>query len=142
MDVGTRPAPAGARPAGTGAEPAPIFQWSAPAVDSRPVLTYANVPLALGSSDTTPRTAENRESTRAPAKHGGGRPSPAPPSGPPGGVGAAGSGAGAGGGASTALFCAILVVLLAYPVQELRRHRFRLVLAAPVGVVFAQQRPG
>jgi len=119
-----------------------IAGWSAPATDRRPLLPYADSPISFASSDPTARKTGDHKSTPAPPKHVGGRPSPTPPPAPPGGVGAAGSGAGSGGGGSSGLFCAILVALLAYPVQELRRHRFRLVLAGPVGVVFPQQRPG
>jgi hypothetical protein len=137
---GPHAVPAVTRPARSGADvPNAIAGWSAPTMAGGQLLPHAD---AFAPPDTTPRKTEDHESTPAAPKHGGGRPSPEGPSRPPGGVGAAGSGAGSGGGASTALFCAILVGLLAYPVQELRRHRFRLVVAGPVGVVFPQQRPG
>jgi ABC-type enterochelin transport system permease subunit len=54
----------------------------------------------------------------------------------------AGSAASSGGGAAPVLFFAILLGVLAYAAHELRRHRFRLVLAGPVGIVSPQQRPG
>jgi len=40
------------------------------------------------------------------------------------------------------MWCAILIGLLAYTAQEVRRHRIRLVLSGPVGFVSPQQRPG
>jgi hypothetical protein len=128
----------------TGAAPVPnpLARWAAPAIGGRSLVPSAHSAIAFAPSDTTSRKAGDHGSTPAPPKHSGGRPSPAPPSGPPGGAGAAGSGAGSGGSASSGLFCAILVALLAYPVYELRRHRFRLVVVWPVGVVFPQQRPG
>jgi len=68
--------------------------------------------------------------------------SPGSPVGPPGRGVVAGSASAAGGGAAPVLFCAIIVTLLAFAAQELRRHRIRLVLAGPVGFVSPQQRPG
>jgi hypothetical protein len=142
--AGTYRAPTGDGPArtGPGLVPNPLARWSAPAIDGRPLLPYTDSALSFSPSDTASRKIDDHRSTPAPPKHAGGRPSPAPPAGPPGGTGAAGSAGGSGGGASSGLFCAILVALLAYPIYELRRHRFRLVLAAPAGVVFPQQRPG
>jgi hypothetical protein len=67
---------------------------------------------------------------------------PTSPSAPPGHGVVAGSASSSGGGAAPMMFFAILLGVLAYAAQELRRHRFRLVLVDPVGLVSPQQRPG
>ena len=101
--------------------------------------------LALGPTSTallarTRRGAERHAPKPSPSGPGGDT-GPAAPLGPPGSVAVAGGG-GAPGGASSALWCVILVGLLVYSAQELRRHRVRPVLSGPVGVVSLLQRPG
>ncbi|HEX7300629.1 MAG TPA: hypothetical protein VF257_16645 [Solirubrobacteraceae bacterium] len=78
----------------------------------------------------------------APAGSAGDERSPRSPAAPPGRGVVAGGASASGGGGAIAMWCAILVGLLAYSARELRRHRFRLVLCGPVGVVSPQQRPG
>jgi hypothetical protein len=105
--------------------PAPTFDGSAEQAPSRPANATAH------SSTQAP-----------PVGSAGDQRSPRSPSGPPGRGVVAGSAAASGGGAAPAVWCAVLLVLLAYAAQELRRHRIRLVLSGPVGFVSPQQRPG
>ena len=70
-----------------------------------------------------------------------GRPIPPAPLAPPGNAGAGGV-AGASGGAATGVWCALLAGGLVLLVQSSAGYRFRLVVAAPRGVVFLLQRPG
>ncbi len=102
----------------------------------------ARVRAAVAAADGRPTTA--RHPAPGQAHHGGGGSTPpAPPSpiGPPGNAGAGGV-AGAAGGAASAVWCALLAGTLVLLLQELRRHRFRLVVPAPRGVAFSLQRPG
>jgi hypothetical protein len=78
----------------------------------------------------------------APVGSAGDERSPRSPSAPPGRGVVAGGASASGGGGATAMWCAILVGLLAYSARELRRHRCRLVLSGLVGFVSPQQRPG
>jgi hypothetical protein len=122
---------------------APVTHRSAPAVDAITPLRFAGVePATGGLADAASQSGDRRPSTGGPAKHGSGQRTPLPPSGPPGNAGAGGSGTGSSSTASSALFCAIIVGVLFFFGQELRRHQFRLVLFAPAGVAFPQQRPG
>ena len=87
--------------------------------------------------------AAEAERTKAPPVTGADdERAPSSPTAPPGHGVVAGSAASSGGGAAPILFFAILLGVLAYAAQELRRHRFHLVLAGPVGIVSPQQRPG
>jgi hypothetical protein len=97
---------------------------------------------AIAIAATSAATADAlRHAKRLPTHGGGGRRTPKAPSGPPGNAGAGGIAGGAGGAAS-GVWCAILLCCLLYLAQELRRHRIRLTLPAPTGVVFLLQRPG
>jgi hypothetical protein len=88
-------------------------------------------------------TASEAQRTKAPPVGGADdERAPSSPTAPPGHGVVAGSAASSGGGAAPVLFFAILLGVLAYAAHELRRHRFRLVLAGPVGIVSPQQRPG
>jgi hypothetical protein len=71
---------------------------------------------------------------------GGGGKGPAP-SGPPGSA-VSGAGGAAPGGLSSALWCDVIVVLLALACRELWRHRLRPALTGPEGFTFLLQRPG
>jgi hypothetical protein len=84
-----------------------------------------------------------RRLPRSPARHsGGGTPPVGPaPHGPPGNAGAGGL-AGPSGGVASAVWCALLAGGLILLVQQFRRHRFRLVVPAPRGVVLLLHRPG
>jgi hypothetical protein len=141
------PAEQSATPSGAVALPAhalfaPAPHRSAPALDAIAPLRFAGAEPATGGLTDAGQSGDRRPSTGGPAKHGSGQRTPLPPSGPPGNAGAGGSGAGSSSTASSALFCAIIVGVLFFFGQELRRHQFRLVLFAPAGVAFPQQRPG
>ena len=101
----------------------------------------ARVRTAVAAAGGRPTTA--RHPAPGQEHHGSGSTPPAPPSpiGPPGNAGAGGV-AGAAGGAASAVWCALLAGTLVLLLQELRRHRFRLVVPAPRGVAFSLQRPG
>jgi hypothetical protein len=77
-----------------------------------------------------------------PASRGNGGQGPDAPHGPPGKTGLSGGAVASGGVAAASFWCALLLAALACMAQELRRHRFRLVLPRPAGVVFLLQRPG
>jgi hypothetical protein len=87
-------------------------------------------------------SAKEHPTKPAPVGNAGDERSPRSPSAPPGRGVVAGSASASGGGGATAMWCAVLIGLLAVTARELRRHRFRLVLWGPVGVVSPQQRPG
>jgi hypothetical protein len=88
------------------------------------------------------RNAGVRAVKRLPISSDGGTPRPPKaPVGPPGNAGAGGV-AGAGGIAGFGVWCAILLCCVLYLAQELRRHRIRLSLPTPSGVVLLLHRPG
>jgi hypothetical protein len=97
-------------------------------------LGYAAAIAAIATSAAA--TAVTRISAHS-AGDGG---SPKLPTGPPGKAGA--GGIAASGSASAGVWCAILLCCLLYLAQELRRHRDRLSLSAPSGVVLLPHRPG
>jgi hypothetical protein len=97
---------------------------------------YAATMAAIAAAANATVTAAAK---RAPA-HDGGR-TPKSPTGPPGDAGAGGI-AGAPGGVAAGVWCALLLSCLLYLAQELRRHRVRLSLPAPAGVVLLLHRPG
>jgi hypothetical protein len=106
---------------------------------------YTPAPDVTSQRPSPPRhaTASEAHRTKAPPVGGAGDDrSPSSPAAPPGHGVVAGSVASSGSGAAPVLFFAILLGVLAYAAQELRRHRFSLVLAGPVGIVSPQQRPG
>ncbi|MDP9345060.1 MAG: hypothetical protein M3P44_04960, partial [Actinomycetota bacterium] len=72
---------------------------------------------------------------------GAGQRTPKAPTGPPGNAAAGGVAAGLGGVASGA-WGAIILCCVLFLAQQFRRHRFRLTLPTPSGVVFLLQRPG
>jgi hypothetical protein len=120
----------------SGQEPGPSSVQVAP----DPVMTDVMRSSSKGAGHSA---APARHPEPAPTGKGVDDRSPLSPSGPPPGRGVvAGSAAASGSGAAPALWCAVLVGLLAYTLQELRRHRSRLVLTGPVGFVSPQQRPG
>jgi hypothetical protein len=106
----------------------------------------ANRPLLMTPSDRTalasrPRPGAGGAATKpSPAAPGGGGKGPAPP-GPPGSAGF-GAGSTAPGGLSSALWCDVIIVLLALACGELRRYRLRPTLTGPAGFTPLLQRPG
>jgi hypothetical protein len=96
---------------------------------------------ALAAVATSAGATAARTGTRIPARSKGAGGDPKLPIGPPGNAGAGGI-AGAPGGASAGVWCAILVCCFLYLALELRRHRDRLSLPAPSGVVLILHRPG
>jgi len=92
--------------------------------------------IAASAGASPARTVE-----RVPAPNAGDGHPPELPTGPPGNAGAGGI-AGAGGGVTTGVWCVLLLCCLLYLAQELRRHRIRLSLPAPTGVVLLLHRPG
>jgi hypothetical protein len=74
--------------------------------------------------------------------NGSGQRTPTAPPRPPGNAGAGGIAGGGTGSAASGVWCALLLCCVLWLAQELRRHRIRLTLSAPSGVVFLLQRPG
>ena len=106
----------------------------------------ADVPLLVppatrASIASRPKPGAAGSATESPpAAPGGGGEGPAP-TGPPGSAGL-GAGTTAPGGLSSALWCDVIVVLLALACCELRRHRLRPALVGPAGFTPLLQRPG
>jgi hypothetical protein len=105
----------------------------------------APIDVADSKSSKAPRhaTASQARPTKAPPTGGADdERAPLSPTAPPGHGVVAGSVASSGSGAAPVMFFAILLGVLAYAAQELRRHRFRLVVVDLDGIVSPQQRPG
>jgi hypothetical protein len=110
------------------------------ALDPTTVLPLASVPVGVVAGASAPRGGVPPKSV--PASRGNGGQGPDAPHGPPGNTGLSGAGIGSGGVAATSFWCAVLLAGFVCLAQALRRHRFRLVLSQPAGVVFLLQRPG
>jgi hypothetical protein len=112
-----------------------------------PLIPSHQSPLALSTILAGPSRAVDVQTTRradgqvrSPRTEAGGA-QPRLPLGPSGSANAA-SAAGAPGSISSLLWCAILVGLLAYCAQELRRHRVRVLPARSVLAISLHPRPG
>jgi hypothetical protein len=117
------------------------FALGSPAAGGPSIL----LPLASGPAAVVAGTSSGSggvQSKPTPARRGPGGPGPDGPFGPLGNPGVSGGGIASGGGAASAFWCALLLGGLGYTVQELRRHRVRLILPEPAGVAFLLHRPG
>jgi hypothetical protein len=107
--------------------------------DEAPLLA---APAARPPLAPKPKPGPGSGAVKAPPADPGGGGSKGPaPSGPPGSA-AFGTGSSAPSGLSSALWCDLIVVLLALACCSPRRHRLPLALSAPTGFTPLLQRPG
>jgi hypothetical protein len=135
--------PAGAPPSFIAAvlasgAPAALLPFLSPSAMGTPRLLLS--PATRRALDRNATSGANAAATPSPADPGGGGNGPAP-SGPPGSA-SSGAGSAAPGGLSSAVWCEIVIVLLALSGRELRRHRLRPVLSPAAGFTSLLQRPG
>jgi hypothetical protein len=97
----------------------------------------SRTPTAHPAHERAPRSPAH-----APSGGSGGGHGPGVPSGPADPSFAFATATGSGGGVTFALWCAILVGLVAWAAEQRRRHRFPLALVEPAAFVSPQQRPG
>jgi hypothetical protein len=116
--------------------------WSSESEVSGFATSPATAAIIAAATATSAAVADGLRHGGRLAPNGGGPRTPTTPPAPPGNAGAGGIAGGGIGGVASGVWCALLLGCVLLLAQELRRHRIRLTLPAPSGVVFLLQRPG